>query len=724
MKYFKKLQRELNKYLDPKHLPLVTRAYQVAFEAHLPQKRQTGEPYITHPVAVATILAKMQLDHQTIIAALLHDVLEDTEITKQELVDTFGSEVAELVDGVSKLTQIKFATRAHAQAENFRKMIMAMSKDIRVIIVKLADRLHNMRTLGALSRDKLERIVKETLDIYAPIAQRLGMHAFRVEYDELGFAALHPMRCRVLKKALKKASGNRKGIVSEVEQSLSKHLGKWGVKVQSLEGREKHVYSIFKKMRDKNLSFLEIMDIYGFRVIVESLDDCYRVLGALHNLYKPLQQRFKDYIAIPKANGYQSLHTTLFGPYGVPLELQIRTVAMDQMAENGIAAHWLYKTDETSSNKVHIRAREWINGILELQQNTENSALEFIEDVKEDLFPDEVYVFTPKGVILELPSRATSVDFAYAVHSDIGNTCIAAKVDRRLVPLSTPLRSGQTVEIITAPSGRPNPAWLSFVVTGKAKSNIRHFLKSRKSEESIKLGKRLLLKNIVELMPSVITIPEDAMAEVLVRLSIKTENELYEQIGLGSRVAAVVAQQVQQVIQPSRINIEQKPKTEASVSPLEISGTEGVVLNYANCCQPVPGDPIVGFITPGKGMDVHVGYCPSLSSTRREHSEYLVSLAWEENIQMSLPVNIVIDAEENKPGLLAKIVMALGESGTNIRHIAATEGGTEYCQVHLVILVRNTEHLSKILHRLQRITGIVQAQRGLDAESHDNKKNY
>lgn len=720
LKYFKKLQRELKKYLDPQFMPLVIRAYEVAYEAHLPQKRQTGEPYITHPVAVATILAKMQLDYQTIIAALLHDVLEDTDVTKDELAQEFGSEVADLVDGVSKLTQIKFATREHAQAENFRKMIMAMSKDIRVIIVKLADRLHNMRTLGPLSPSKLRRIVKETLDIYAPIAQRLGMHAFRVEYDELGFAALHPMRCRVLKKALKKAKGNRKGIVSEVEQSLRSHLEKWGVEIQALMGREKHVYSIFKKMRDKNLSFLEIMDIYGFRVIVNNLDDCYRVLGALHNLYKPLQQRFKDYIAIPKANGYQSLHTTLFGPYGVPLELQIRTVEMDQMAENGIAAHWLYKTDQDNSNSAHIRAKEWVQSILELQQSAGNS-LEFIENVKIELFPDEVYVFTPKGSILELPSRATAVDFAYAVHSDIGNTCIAAKVNRRLVPLSTKLKSGQTVEVITAPSGRPNPAWLSFVVTGKAKSNIRHFLKSQKYEESIKLGKRLLLKNVVELMPDISKIPDDAMAEVLARLNIKTDDELYEQVGLGARVAAVVAQQFQQVMEPMHINVEQRPEEENS--PLEISGTEGVVLHYANCCQPIPGDPIVGFITPGKGMDVHVGYCPSLSSTRREHSEYLVSLAWENNIDMSLPVNVVLDAVENKPGLLASIVTALSESGTNIKHIAATEGGTEYCQVQLVILVKNTEQLSKILHRLQRIDGIVQAQRGLDVES-DDKKGY
>ena len=653
----------------------------------------------------------------------MHDVLEDTETTKEELVAEFGIEVAELVDGVSKLTQIKFATRAHAQAENFRKMIMAMSKDIRVIIVKLADRLHNMRTLGALSRAKTERIVKETLDIYAPIAQRLGMHAFRVEYDELGFAALYPTRCRVLKKALKKARGNRKGVISEIEQSLTKHLKKWGVKIHALLGREKHVYSIFKKMRNKNLSFLEIMDIYGFRVIVDSLDDCYRVLGALHNLYKPLQQRFKDYIAIPKANGYQSLHTTLFGPYGVPLELQIRTVEMDHMAENGIAAHWRYKTNEegVSSDATHIRAREWIKGILELQHNADNNPLEFIENVKIDLFPDEVYVFTPKGVILELPSRATPVDFAYAVHSAIGNTCIAAKVNRRLVPLSTPLKSGQTIEIITAPSGRPNPAWLSFVVTGKAKSNIRHFLKSQKRDESIKLGQRLLLKNLVELMPGEISkIPEDVMLEVLLRLSINTESELYEQIGLGSRVAAVVAQQFQQVMQPTEVSFEER--AEDDTSPLEISGTEGVVLSYATCCQPIPGDPIVGFITPGKGMDVHVGYCPSLSSTRRKHSDYLVSLAWENNIDMHLPVNIVLTAEENKPGLLAKIVMILGENNTNIRHIAATEDGTEYCQVHLVILVKNTEHLSKVLHRLRRIDGIVQAQRELDVDSGERIK--
>lgn len=479
MRYFKKLRKELEKYLDAESIERIYNAYELAARAHHGQQRHTGEPYITHPVAVAMILAKMRLDLPTIIAAILHDVLEDTSVEKQELIDSFGQEVADLVDGVSKLTLMEFETKAHAQAENFRKMIMAMARDIRVILVKLADRLHNMRTLGAVSMEKRHRVVTETLEIYAPIANRLGMNTIRVAYEELGFDALYPLRCRVLRKAVKQVSGNRSGILKEIEDKLSARLVEIGLPPAKIESRQKYLFSIYKKMRDKHLSFSEVMDLYGFRLVVESVDMCYRVLGALHTLYKPMPLRFKDYIALPKSNGYQSLHTTLFTPYGVPLEIQIRTEAMDQLAESGIAAHWAYKSGEVAAPDVaHSRAREWIKNILELQNNAGNS-LEFIESVKTDLFPHEVYVFTPQGKILELPEGATPVDFAYAIHSDVGNQCVAAKIDKKIMPLSTYLESGQTVEIIRAPSAHPNSSWLNFVVTGKAKSSIRHYFKTQ-----------------------------------------------------------------------------------------------------------------------------------------------------------------------------------------------------------------------------------------------------
>lgn len=498
MRYFKKLRRELEKYLEEDAIEIVHQAYELAAKAHVGQKRHTGEPYITHPVAVAMILARMHLDYQTIIAALLHDVLEDTLIEKQELTDRFGEDVADLVDGVSKLTQIEFETKAHAQAENFRKMIMAMARDIRVILVKLADRLHNMRTLDAVPAEKRRRVVTETLEIYAPIAHRLGMNTIRVAYEELGFEALYPLRSRVLRKAVKKISGNRSRIFKEIEEKLQARLVECELPFVHIISRQKYPYSIYKKMRDKHLSFSEVMDLYGFRVIVDSIDTCYRVLGALHTLYRPMSQRFKDYIAIPKSNGYQSLHTTLFTPYGVPLEIQIRTEAMDQLAESGIAAHWVYKSGETVRDAAQLRAHAWIKNILELQQNS-GSSLEFIESVKTDLFPHDVYVFTPKGQILELPEGATPIDFAYAIHSDVGHRCVAVKIDKKMSPLSTILQSGQTIEVVTNKQSQPNPAWLNFVVTGKAKSSLRHYFKTQIDIAPPVMDSRMSVNIIVDL---------------------------------------------------------------------------------------------------------------------------------------------------------------------------------------------------------------------------------
>lgn len=703
MRYLRKLYKELKSYVHADHLALIECAYQQAARAHQHQRRHSGEPYITHPTAVAVILAKMRLDYQTIIAALLHDVLEDTDMSKAEIIEHFGEEVAELVDGVSKLTQIEFETRAHAQAENFRKMILAMAKDIRVILVKLADRLHNMRTLGALPRHKLRRICDETLEIYAPIANRLGMHAFRVEYEELAFAALYPRRYEILKRAVKKAKGNQKEMVQRVQRAMTKQLNAWGLTKVMLFGREKQVYSIYHKMRSKHLSFAEIMDIYGFRVIVDRVEDCYRALGALHNLYKPIPGRFKDYIASSKSNGYQSLHTTLFGPYGVPLEIQFRTQDMHHTADNGIAAHWLYKSKESYVNDAHQRAKQWVERLLELQQGAGNS-LEFIEHVKIDLFPNEVYVFTPKGAIFELPAKSTPIDFAYAVHSAVGNTCVAAKVDKRLVPLHTVLKNGQTIEIITAPSARPHTFWLQVVKTGKAKSAIRHFFKSQHRSEAASLGKQLLEQAIKQAMLQSGAFPEKSFSSMAAHLGLQNEQELFEEIGLGSRMASLV---VEQWLNVSSDDVLQKP--------FVIQGTEGVLLHYAACCQPIVGDDIIGIVQPGQGIEVHRVHCVELTALRMAPGDRQLVLSWQPEVQLVLPVTIFVDAED-KVGLLAKITAVLDKQQVFIKQVELTENGSVYCRVMLVILVKHRQHLEDILHRLVRVEGVLHACRAVEME--------
>src|SRR5690554_4219927 len=583
------LADRISSYLAADQVNLVRRAYYYAEQAHDGQRRRSGEAYVTHPLAVANILADMHMDHQSLMAAMLHDVIEDTGIAKEAISAQFGETVAELVDGVSKLTQMKFENKAEAQAENFQKMALAMARDIRVILVKLADRLHNMRTLDAMPPEKSRRIARETLEIYAPIANRLGMHNMRVEFEDLGFRAMHPMRCERIRAAVRGARGNRKEIVAKIEQSLQSCLEREGL-VGQVSGREKHLYSIYKKMRGKRKAFSEIMDVYAFRIVVDKVDTCYRVLGAVHSLYKPLPGRFKDYIAIPKANGYQSLHTTLFGMHGVPIEIQIRTQEMEELANNGIAAHWLYKTEEDGRRNNHARARQWVKGLLELQQNAGNS-LEFIENVKIDLFPDEVYVFTPNGRILEMPKGATPVDFAYAVHTDIGNACIACRVNRRLAPLSQPLASGATVEIITGPSHRPNPAWLNFVVTGKARTHIRHALKQQQHDESVELGRRLLDKALDIHAVKLDDIPVARIDALLDEYQQESLDAVLESIGLGSRTAQIVARRLL-----ADANAEQHPVVD---EPLVIHGTEGMVLNYARCCGPIPGDPIVGHLSAG-----------------------------------------------------------------------------------------------------------------------------
>ncbi len=702
MSLFDDLQEELILYFDAEQIQKIRRAYDIAEKAHAGQKRRTGEPYITHPVAVAKILARMRMDYQSIMAALLHDVIEDTGVDKATIAAEFGNQVADLVDGVSKLTQIEFSSRAEAQAENFRKMVLAMVRDIRVILVKLADRLHNMRTLEALDFERRKRIAQETLEIYAPIANRLGMHSFRLELEDLGFAALYPRRYQILQAAVRKARGNRKEIISTIESSIKEKLEQSGLPPCAVWGREKHIYSIYKKMRDKKIPLAEIMDVYAFRIVTDSIDTCYRVLGAVHQLYKPLPERFNDYIAIPKANGYQSLHTTLFGPYGVPIELQIRTVDMDNMAEYGIAAHWLYKAGEHEVNAAQVRARQWLKGLLEMQQSAGNS-LEFIENVKIDLFPDEVYVFTPKGRILELPSGATPVDFAYAIHSDVGNSCVAANIDRRLAPLSTALTNGQTVTIITAPGARPNPAWLNFVVTGKARSNIRHFLKSQRRAESIAWGRQLLDNAFTLVELNWDEMPQDKHKILLDTYQVKSIDDLSEEIGLGNKMAQLIARRAAHIMSVSA-DQELKEDIKSSLIPIAIKGTEGMIINYATCCRPIPGDAIVGIIQAGEGIIVHVNNCHVLQELHID-PEHLVPMQWDPHVQGEFKVDLSLELI-NQRGMLAQIAGNISSAEADIDNVTVNEQADQMCTVNLTISVEDRVHLAKVLRRLRTIKAI------------------
>ncbi len=702
---FDLLRTELAHYLDDQQIKIVEEAYQLAVKAHKGQKRHTGEPYITHPLAVAKILAEIHMDHPTIIAAILHDVIEDTYVVKQDITAQFGKEIADLVDGVTKLTQIEFETRAQAQAENFRKMVMAMARDIRVILIKLADRLHNMRTIESLPRKKRRRIAKETLEIFAPIANRLGMHAFRVEFEDLGFATLYPMRYRILQAAVEKAHGNRQEMMTFINEQIEKSFKNFNLRARSLTSREKHLYSIYKKMHEKHLSFSEVMDVYGFRVIVDKVDTCYRVLGILHNLYKPIIQRFKDYIAIPKANSYQSLHTTLFGPYGVPIEVQIRTEEMHKMAEYGISAHWLYKTEKSVLGEAQQRAQEWLKSVLEIHDSSKNS-LEFIENVKTDLFPDEVYVFTPKGSILELPAGSTAVDFAYAIHSDVGNTCVAAKLDRRLAPLSTPLTNGQQVEIITSAGARPNPAWLSFIVTGKARSTIKHFLKKQQRDESMELGKRLVEKSLHTFGLSIAKIAPEHLESLVKTAKLDSINHFYEEVGIGNRSALLAAKQLAKLNDLSDKTLTIEPTSPYS---LTITGTEGVVVIFAKCCRPIPGDPIGGYIKPGHGLMVHVEHCPALAEYQHDPEKY-VSLHWEKNVQGDFPIDLSVSIS-NQRGSLASLALTISETDSNISNINVEEFDGRYFAVNLTITARDRIHLARILRKIRNNKNIVRVMR-------------
>jgi len=685
-------------YLKPADVARLADAYRFSESAHQGQTRQSGDPYISHPLAVAEILAGWHLDSQALMAALLHDVMEDARVTKTEISDTFGKPVAELVDGVSKLDKIEFQSAEDAQAENFRKMLLAMARDVRVILIKLADRLHNMRTLGAVPPQKRRRIARETMEIYAPIANRLGLNALYHELQELAFASLYPLRYKVLARATKAARGNRREVIGKTEAAIKAKLAESAVQA-SVVGREKHVYSTYKKMREKELSFSEVHDIYGFRVIVRDTPTCYLALGALHALYKPVPGKFKDYIAIPKANGYRSLHTTLIGPFGAPVEIQLRTEQMQHIAESGVASHWMYKSDDASLSELHQQTHRWLQSLLEIQNQSGDSA-EFLEHIKVDLFPDEVYVFTPKGRIMSLPRGANAVDFAYAVHTDIGNRCVAAKVNGDLVPLRTELRNGDRVEIITAGHAKPNPAWLQHVRTGKARSNIRHFLKTMQYEESASLGERLLAQAVKALGASLHELDEATWERVARDGGSRSRQEVLADIGLGKRLPAVVARRLLRHLEAPRE--EAAAKFTGSVT---IRGTEGVAVQLASCCRPIPGDAIVGSIKKGQGLVVHTDDCRQIERSRRNEPDQWIDVEWDPSTSRLFQAAIKVTVA-NQRGVLAQVASAIAEAGANIDSINMDEDRTVYTSMLFVLDVANRQHLARVMRALRRLPDV------------------
>jgi len=695
------LSERLTEYLDLQQIRDVRRAYFYAEQAHDGQRRKSGEPYVTHPLAVAGILAGMHMDHQSLMAAMLHDVIEDTEISYEGIHNQFGEAVADIVDGVSKLTHLEFETKAEAQAENFQKMVLAMAEDIRVILVKLADRLHNMRTLGAMPPVKQRRIARETLDIYAPVASRLGMRDLQVELEDLAFQAFYPMRAKYIRRAVVEARGKRKDLITDIQSSLQERLQQEGLS-GFVNGRQKHLYSIYQKMRLQRKSFAEIMDVFAFRIVTESVDDCYRILGVVHNLYKPVPGRFKDYIAIPKANGYQSLHTDLFGSRDISIEVQIRTKEMDAVASQGIAEHSHYKAygDSDSAVGSYNRARKWVQGLLEMQKRAGDS-MEFIEHVKKDLFPDEVYVFTPKGKILELPKGATPIDFAYAVHTDIGNSCVSCRINRRLAPLSEPLESGATVEVITTPSAQPNMAWLNFVVTGKARSSIRHFLKNQQRHESVVLGRRLLGQFLSNYGTSLDDIDQQKLAELLEEAQFSNLDDLLEDIGMGNRMAYVVARRL-------KPDTEEGTETEARASngnkPMAIEGTEGMVVNYAKCCYPIPGDNIIGHSSSGRGLVIHRSDCRNIGYLR-DDPEKCIYLQWSKDIHDEFPVSLTLEVTSDR-GIIASLANTVSAVGANILKIDIGEKEALLNTVHMDVTVEDRVHLARVIKKLRVLKSV------------------
>ena len=691
-------------YLDSDQVDCLREACYFAADAHSGIYRKSGEPYIFHPLAVARILANVRFDYITLQAALLHDVIEDTHYSKEQLSAHFGVEVADLVDGVSKLTQIHFNSKLEAQAENFRKMFLAMAKDLRVIMIKLADRLHNMRTLDSMRPESRRRIARETLEIYAPIAGRLGMNHLCQELEDLGFRHLYPLRYRILQDAVRKLSGNRREIVGQLETNIDTRLRDENIQARVM-ARGKHLWGIYQKMRAKHLPFKDVYDVYAVRIVVDTVDACYRVLGVMHNLYKPYMNRFKDYIAIPKANGYQSLHTVLFGPNSVPIEVQIRTEEMHVMAEVGVAAHWRYKSGDGQGHHTQQRAREWLQKLLDMQRRAGNP-IEFLESVKVDLFPDEIYVFTPRGEITQLPRGATAVDFAYAIHSDVGNTCVGAKVDRRLVPLRTPLSTGQTVEVIITPTARPNPAWLNFVVTAKARASIRHYLKHLQREEAVLLGKRLLEKALTGRINGLGELPAERVRTLLREFNLNHFNDLLADIGLGNRFAALIAKR----LLPEEGEDENNP-ADTHAQPLLIKGTEGTVVSFGKCCRPLPGDAIIGYLNTGRGIVIHRDNCKNVASYKKNPEKW-IEVEWEQRLGADFSAELRLDVT-NKRGVLATIAAAISATDTNIETINTTERDGTTTTVYLLLNVRDRAHLARVMRQLRTLPETVRlARRG------------
>jgi RelA/SpoT family (p)ppGpp synthetase len=685
---FEGLKTKVSAYLPAEQVDLIQAAYVLARDAHEGQTRSSGDPYITHPVAVTGILADMRLDHETLMAALLHDVIEDTEYSKEDLSLAFGDTVAELVEGVSKLDKLKFGSKQEAQAENFRKMLMAMVQDIRVILIKLADRTHNMRTLGSLRPEKRRRIALETLEIYSPMAHRLGIHDIKNELENLGFQAMYPMRHRALRSAVTQARGNRKEVIEKTREELEYTLTQYAIKGRVV-GREKHLYSIYRKMKNKELSFTEVMDIYGFRIIVDTVDNCYRVLGAIHGLYKPIENRFKDYIAIPRTNGYQSLHTSLKGPHGIPVEVQIRTEEMDHMADKGVAAHWLYKKADDKSTTAQLRANQWMQSLMELQQSASTS-VEFIETVKSDLFPDEIYVFTPKGKIIELPMGATAVDFAYAVHSDVGNTCVGARVEHRNYPLNKPLENGHSVEVITSPRAKPNANWLNFVVSARARSNIRHFLKRQHANDATNMGNRLLRHALGTIKLD--EIPEEDIARVVAETKYQSFEELLSNIGMGNEISAMIARRL----------VGENTEIPEKKSKVAIRGTEGLMVHFSRCCHPIPDDEIVAILSPGRGVVIHQTGCTNIRKLSREEPNRVLPMLWDDDPQGDFKAAIRIELL-NRQGTLAALTAAIASCNSSIIHLQTEDREDNHYVIDVELTTQNRVHLANIMRKIRAL---------------------
>ena len=694
-------------YLPADQVERVRAAAEFGALAHQGQKRLSGEAYISHPLAAAEILAELHLDADTIVGAILHDVIEDTPISKEELATRFGNDVAEIVDGVTKLDQIRFKNRKEAQAESFRKMLLAMVRDLRVILVKLADRTHNLRTIEAMAPAKRRQIARETLDIYAPVAERLGLYGIKLELEDLGFRTLYPQRYRVIERALKRARGNQKEFLGKIRAQLEAALAKTGIQA-TVEAREKHLYSIYKKMLRKRAPLSDIVDVYGLRIIVDAPDTCYRTLGVVHSVYRPMPGRFKDYVAIPRVNGYQSLHTTLFGPNGVPIEVQIRTADMDRVAESGIAAHWKYKENSGEGSVQQERARQWLTSLMEMQAG--GSSEEFIESVKVDLFPDKVYVFTPKGEIMRLPRGATVVDYAYAVHTDIGNRCVAAKIDRRLTPLRTVLRNGQTVQIITAKGATPNPAWVNFVVTAKARTAIRHYLKGLRHNEAIELGRRLLRQALAEFKSDLDAVKPEVLAAALTEFSIASAEELYEKIGLGERLAPLVARRL--------LPQEEASSGQGAPAPLAVAGTEGLLVSYAHCCYPIPDDPILAYLSSGRGIVIHRETCANVEDYRK-HPQNWLPVAWEPHPKRLFLSEIRVEVM-NKVGMLAGLSAAIAGTQTNISLVTIEQRDPDVSVIVFVLEVRDRRHLAQVMRTVRAMPEVLKVVRTI--ATHVRKK--